>query len=202
MPRDAVSRTANVERNGGHKWVNQPEIRRTKFTPRELNPSVPYCRGDRGVSGRGLVWFQGLLYLTEGWHSLVQLNVNGRIVHKFHIYNSYIFTRDFSSFGIMLLHLWLLMPADFSTNIIVIYNNVCNSYISCVAHTYIVVTFLLWCPIAWGARLFLLFPGVPSASLMIARQERDFEFLSFLMEYDGSDRFPFDYEPNAIPLGS
>ena len=22
MPRDAVSRTANVERNGGHKWVN------------------------------------------------------------------------------------------------------------------------------------------------------------------------------------
>ena len=23
MPRDAVSRTANVERNGGHKWVNQ-----------------------------------------------------------------------------------------------------------------------------------------------------------------------------------
>ena len=21
MPRDAVSRTANVERNGGHKWV-------------------------------------------------------------------------------------------------------------------------------------------------------------------------------------
>ena len=23
MPRDAVSRTANVERNGGHKWVNK-----------------------------------------------------------------------------------------------------------------------------------------------------------------------------------
>ena len=23
MPRDAVSRTANVERNGGHKWVKQ-----------------------------------------------------------------------------------------------------------------------------------------------------------------------------------
>ena len=22
MPRDAVSRTANVERNSGHKWVN------------------------------------------------------------------------------------------------------------------------------------------------------------------------------------
>ena len=22
MPRDAVSRTVNVERNGGHKWVN------------------------------------------------------------------------------------------------------------------------------------------------------------------------------------
>ena len=22
MPRDAVSRTTNVERNGGHKWVN------------------------------------------------------------------------------------------------------------------------------------------------------------------------------------
>ena len=22
VPRDAVSRTANVERNGGHKWVN------------------------------------------------------------------------------------------------------------------------------------------------------------------------------------
>ena len=22
MPRDEVSRTANVERNGGHKWVN------------------------------------------------------------------------------------------------------------------------------------------------------------------------------------
>ena len=23
MPRDAVSRTANVERNGGHKWVKE-----------------------------------------------------------------------------------------------------------------------------------------------------------------------------------
>ena len=23
MPRDAVSRTANVERNGGHKWVKR-----------------------------------------------------------------------------------------------------------------------------------------------------------------------------------
>ena len=26
MPRDAVSRTANVERNGGHKWVNTTTI--------------------------------------------------------------------------------------------------------------------------------------------------------------------------------
>ena len=26
MPRDAVSRTANVERNGGHKWVNPPAV--------------------------------------------------------------------------------------------------------------------------------------------------------------------------------
>ena len=28
MPRDAVSRTANVERNGGQKWVNVDEHRR------------------------------------------------------------------------------------------------------------------------------------------------------------------------------
>ena len=26
MPRDAVSRTANVERNGGHKWVNNVQF--------------------------------------------------------------------------------------------------------------------------------------------------------------------------------
>ena len=26
MPRDAVSRTANVERNGGHKWVKVVNI--------------------------------------------------------------------------------------------------------------------------------------------------------------------------------
>ena len=26
MPRDAVSRTANVEHNGGHKWVNNGDV--------------------------------------------------------------------------------------------------------------------------------------------------------------------------------
>ena len=30
MPRDAVSRTANVERNGGHKWVSLPATMGTK----------------------------------------------------------------------------------------------------------------------------------------------------------------------------
>ena len=35
MPRDAVSRTANVERNGGHKWViKQPH---TKLCHRQTN---------------------------------------------------------------------------------------------------------------------------------------------------------------------
>ena len=30
MPRDAVSRTANVERNGGHKWVKNPLLRTSR----------------------------------------------------------------------------------------------------------------------------------------------------------------------------
>ena len=38
MPRDAVSRTANVERNGGHKWVNQVDER--DQTPRHLVHAV------------------------------------------------------------------------------------------------------------------------------------------------------------------
>ena len=29
MPRDAVSRTANVERNGGHKWVKLPKFQQS-----------------------------------------------------------------------------------------------------------------------------------------------------------------------------
>ena len=32
MPRDAVSRTADVERNGGHKWINvHNDVRPKKF---------------------------------------------------------------------------------------------------------------------------------------------------------------------------
>ena len=37
MPRDAVSRTANVERNGEHKWVNNyinKDLLTFKFKPR------------------------------------------------------------------------------------------------------------------------------------------------------------------------
>ena len=30
MPRDAVSRTANVERNGGHEWVKSDDAERRK----------------------------------------------------------------------------------------------------------------------------------------------------------------------------
>ena len=30
MPGDAVSRTANVERNGGHKWVNNTQCHDTQ----------------------------------------------------------------------------------------------------------------------------------------------------------------------------
>ena len=38
MPRDAVSRTANVERNGGHKWVKYT------FSPQEWGAKqCPVC---------------------------------------------------------------------------------------------------------------------------------------------------------------
>jgi len=31
MPRDAVSRTENVERNGGHKWVKEATSRQNNY---------------------------------------------------------------------------------------------------------------------------------------------------------------------------
>ena len=37
MPRDAVSRTANVERNGGHKWVNRRMDARLPNSQRATN---------------------------------------------------------------------------------------------------------------------------------------------------------------------
>ena len=37
MPRDAISRTANFERNGGHKWVNKEE---KKEVPEEKELSL------------------------------------------------------------------------------------------------------------------------------------------------------------------
>ena len=47
MPRDAVSRTANVERNGGHKWVkkNRPLILQHMRFERLGGLQLRECRG-------------------------------------------------------------------------------------------------------------------------------------------------------------
>ena len=40
MPRDAVSRTANVERNGGHKWVNVQSQKTTAIRRKTVEETV------------------------------------------------------------------------------------------------------------------------------------------------------------------
>ena len=47
MPRDAVSRTANVERNGGHKWVNG-----CRFSNMRLGTHIYLVEGCQGYPPR------------------------------------------------------------------------------------------------------------------------------------------------------
>ena len=41
MPRDAVSRTANVERTGWHKWVKNGLMYKTRFMYKSIKRSYP-----------------------------------------------------------------------------------------------------------------------------------------------------------------
>ena len=51
MPRDAVSRTAHVERNGGHKWV-KIKFQRPAFVGRNKPPSRNKLRRRNGLRGK------------------------------------------------------------------------------------------------------------------------------------------------------
>jgi len=64
MPRDAVSRTANVERTGGHKWVKLFRARLAQFYGSDLGGSISIdvlkvCNGQEKIALR-LAWL--LLY--------------------------------------------------------------------------------------------------------------------------------------------
>ena len=70
MPRDAVSRTANVERNGGHKWVKAlpvtPEILTHQFTEwfQGAPNQTPLCR-EAGASRTADVIFSDTDFQIE-----------------------------------------------------------------------------------------------------------------------------------------
>ena len=53
MPRDAVSRTANVERNGGQKWVKATEVYSlsTQITIFERVPDMAYRHEGGPIEG-------------------------------------------------------------------------------------------------------------------------------------------------------
>ena len=54
MPRDAVSRTANVERNGGHKWVNAVICCHMRFVRKKSSIEIFYIPQFESYCVRGM----------------------------------------------------------------------------------------------------------------------------------------------------
>ena len=77
MPRDAVSRTANVERNGGHKWV------KILFEVAELS-LLTIAKTEQNFRNNTLRTFQIFhdFYLYYIWHYINTSNLT-HIVKKY-----------------------------------------------------------------------------------------------------------------------